>query len=134
MKGLKNADHTGNRAARWMRWTARGISSLVGAFFLLFVLGEVIWGRTPWSLEGAVLAGLVIVAVLGALIAWRWEGVGGTVLVIGAIALGIFACVTARFNKIGAMLIMGGPFLAAGILFLLSWRRSKGPRTPQNSA
>lgn len=71
------------------------------------------------------LAGLVIFAVLGILISWWREGIGGTVVVIGAVALGTFAYVTAGFNKGWAMLITGGPLLVIGLLFLASWRRSR---------
>lgn len=114
---------------KWIRWIARGIGSLAGAFWLLSLtvglIVELISGHTTWSLEGAILAGLVIITALGVLVAWRREGSGGMIVLIGAIALSTFAYVTARFNKIWAMLIAGGPFLVAGILFLTCWRRSK---------
>jgi hypothetical protein len=83
-----------------VRWIARGIGSLVGALFLLIGAVAAISDPMPWSLEGAMLAGLVVATVLGGLIAWWREGIGGTVLVIGAMALGTFAYVTARFNKV----------------------------------
>ncbi len=63
--------------------------------------------------------------MLGVLIAWRRERIGGTVMVIGAIALGTFAYVTAGHNKVFAVLVSGVPFLVPGILFLASWRRSR---------
>jgi len=46
-------------------------------------------------------------------------------VVIGAVALGTLAYVTAGFNKGWAMLITGGPLLVIGLLFLASWRRSR---------
>jgi len=126
---MASINYTGDRTTKWMRWIARGTGSLVGVLCLLIGIAEVIWGHTPPSPEasrqGAMLAGLVIFAVLGVLIAWWREGVGGTVVVIGAIALGTFAYVTAGRNKVWAMLITGGPFLVAGILFLACWRRSR---------
>ncbi len=82
---------------------------------------------SPWPLEGTMLAGLLIIMVLGVLIAWSREGVGGTLLVVGAIVLGAFSYVTAEHDKVGNMLFIGGPFLVAGILFLACWRRSEGP-------
>ena len=113
-------------ATKWVRWMARGIGSLAGAFWLLSLIVELIEGHSPWSPEGAMLMGLVIFVALGVLIAWRREGIGGLVVAIGALALCIFAYVTAGHNKGFAMLISGGPFLVAGILFLACWRRSKG--------
>jgi len=122
---MANTQYTSDRAAKWMRWIARGIGSLVGGLFLLIGIASAIFDPTPWSLEGAMLAGLGVFAVLGILIAWWREGIGGTVVLIGAIALGTFAYVTAGHNKVWAMLITGGPLLVAGLLFLASWWRSR---------
>ena len=126
---MASISYTGDRTTKWIRWIARGIGSLVAVLCLLIGIAEVIWSHTPPSPEasqqGAMLAGLVIFAVLGVLIAWWREGVGGTIVVIGAIALGTFAYVTAGHNKVWAMLITGGPFLVTGILFLACWRRSR---------
>ena len=68
---------------------------------------------------------LGVAAVVGVIIAWSREKIGGTVVLIGAIALSTFGYITAGFNKLFAMLVAGGPFLVAGILFLTSWRRSR---------
>ena len=72
------------------------------------------------------LAGLLIITVLGVLIAWTREGVGGTLLVVGAIALSASSYVIAEHDKVWNMLFMGGPFLVAGVLFLAYWRWSEG--------
>lgn len=113
-------------AARWMRWLGRGIGSFAGAWWLFIAIAEVIVDRTSWSLEGAVLGGLVGVTALGVLVAWWRERIGGTIVVVGAAALCVFAYVTAGYNKGLAVLISGGPFLVAGILFLESWRQRHG--------
>jgi hypothetical protein len=81
---------------------------------------------SPWPLEGTILAGLLIITVLGVLIAWSQEGMGGVLLIVGAIVLGTFSYLTAEQGKVWNMLLMGGPTLVAGILFLACWRRSKG--------
>lgn len=126
--------HTRDRAAKWMRWIARGIGTLTGVFCLLIGIAEVVWPHTPpapeASREGAMLAGLVSTNLLGVLIAWWREGIGGMVVVIGAMALGTFAYVTAGHNKVWAMLMAGGPFFVAGVLFLASWWRSRRPGPP----
>jgi len=83
---------------------------------------------SPWPLEGTILAGLLIITVLGVLIAWSREGIGGVLLVVGAIVLGAFSYVTAEHDKVGNMVFTGGPFLVAGILFLACWRGSEGRR------
>jgi hypothetical protein len=84
---------------------------------------------SPWPLEGTILAGLLIITVLGVLIAWIREGIGGMLLVGGAIVLGAFSYVTAEHDKVWNTLFMGGPFLVAGTLFLACWRQSQGRRT-----
>ena len=125
---MPNSDRVDDGPTKWMRWIARAIGSLVGVLWLLIGISEVVWPHTPpspeASLQGAILSGLGITTVLGVLIAWWRERVGGTVVVVGAIALSTFAYVTAGRNKVWAMLFTGGPFLVAGILFLASWRRS----------
>ena len=134
MASMQQATDT---TTKWMRWIARGIGSLAGTFWLLSLtvgltvglIAEVIGGHTTWSLEGAMLGGLVIFVALGVLVAWRREGTGGMIVLIGAIALCAFAYVTAGRNKVFAMLISGGPFLVAGILFLACWHRSERRQT-----
>ena len=83
---------------------------------------------SPWPLEGTILAGLLIITVLGVLIAWSRERVGGTLLLVGAIVLGTFSYLTAEQGKVWNILLMGGPTLMAGILFLACWRQSEGGR------
>jgi hypothetical protein len=84
---------------------------------------------SPWPLEGTILAGLLIITVLGLLIAWSREGIGGVLLIVGAIVLGAFSYVTAEHDKIWNVLLISGPFLLAGILFLACWRQSARRQT-----
>ena len=114
-----------DRTAKWVRWVARGIGSLAGVVWLFTIIAStVLEGSEEVTWEGGILAGLVIVATAGILIAWWQEGIGGTIAVIGGVALGVFASVSAGRNDAQAVLVSGGPFLIAGILFLTSWRRS----------
>jgi hypothetical protein len=83
---------------------------------------------SPWPLEGTILAGLLLITVVGVLIAWIREGIGGTLLVVGAIVLSAFSYVTAEHGKAWNTLFMSGLFLAAGILFLVCWRQSEEVR------
>jgi hypothetical protein len=72
-----------------------------------------------------VLAGLIVASALGVLLAWWREGIGGTILVICAVAHSTLATIASGHTKGFAMLITGGPLLVAGILFLASWWRSE---------
>jgi len=126
---MANTNNTGDRATRWVRWIARGIGSLVVALWLFMGIGYGIVESGPRTLEDAIMTGLIITSTLGVLIAWWREGIGGTVLVICAVAHSTFAYIVAGHNKGFAMLISGGPFSLIGILFLASWWRSRVEKT-----
>jgi predicted benzoate:H+ symporter BenE len=117
----------------WVHLVARLVGVLVGATFLFILVSELIMeattGNNPLEIEGAILAVLVIIGITGIVIAWRKEGIGGTIVTITAIALCVFAFVTAGRNKAFAVLVAGGPFLVTGILFLISFRKSKEMET-----
>ena len=125
---MANVNHTGDRAMKWMRWIARGVGSSVVALWLFMGIAYDIVESRLWTLEDAIMAGLVITSALGVLIAWWREGIGGTILVICAAAHSTFAYVVAGHNKALAMLISGGPFLLIGSLFLAIWWRLRHRR------
>ena len=122
---MTSAENTGDQAAKRMRWIARGVGSLAAAFWLFVGIVSAIVESRPLTLEGAIMAGLIISSALSVLIAWWREGVGGAIVVICAIAHSTFAYVASGHNQGFAMLISGGPFLLVGILFLASWWRSR---------
>jgi hypothetical protein len=131
---MANASDSSDRATNWIRWIARGTGSLVAAYWLLIGIASALSEGSPWTLQSAMMAGFVIATVLAVLIAWWREAVGGTIAVICGVALSTFAYVTAGHSKVLAMLVSGGPLLVAGVLFLVSWWRSRRARTHQDSA
>ncbi len=113
------------KAMKWMRWIARGIGSLAAALWLFVGIVSGISEPGPPTLEGVILAGLIVTSALAVALAW-WRGsIGGIVVIACGAAFSTFAYFTAGHNKGLAMLISGGPFLVAGILFLASWWRSR---------
>ena len=114
-----------DRAAKWMRRTARGIGALVAGLWLLSGVAHVAFEPAAWTSESAIMSVLVIASIIGVLVAWWREGLGGAILVIIGVAHSTFACFAAGHNILLAMLISGGPFLLVGGLFLASWRRSR---------
>jgi len=122
---MMNAKCTSDRATKWMRWIARVLGTLASVFWVTALTLSAIFEKGPITPEGVMLAGLVATNAVGVFIAWRRERIGGTVTVIGAVALCVFAFVTAGHNKGFAMLVSGGLFLIPGILFLASWRRTR---------
>ena len=129
---MANNKKTIDKTTKVIHWTARVLGSVSGAFWVLaLTLSTIVEYKkgvepTPEAkLEGTVLGFLIAVVVIGVIIAWFREGIGGFITLIGAVALSIFAYISAGHNKIFAMLTSGIPFLIAGILFLISWWRRK---------
>jgi hypothetical protein len=125
---------TGNRATTWIRRIARGIGTFVAAYWLFIGIIGAVSGREPWTLESAMIASFIIVLVAAVITAWWREGVGGTILVVCGAAFSTFAYFTAGHNQAIAVLVSGAPFLVAGVLFLVSWRRSRRSEIRQNLA
>lgn len=109
-----------------MRWVARAIGLVAaGCWAVPLGAGLVMGDAAAVSGEGIALSGLILFTVLGLVIAWRNEHAGGTIVVAGALALSVFAYLTAGHNKALAVLVSGVPFLVSGVLFLASSRRRR---------
>jgi len=109
---------------RILRRIAQMWSLLSIAFVLLFVIGELFnpSGPAPTPAEWVGLAFFPIGVVVGLVLAWRWEGIGG-----GTAVLSLLAFYTWEFICRGDF--PGGPFFllvaAPGFLFLIYWARSR---------
>jgi hypothetical protein len=100
-------------------------------FWLWFGIGSAYAenaGLLNWLMHILVPAGIF---VLSTLVAWRWEGVGGALLALeGLAALGFILRAFLPTNSTASGLVLMGltlglPPLAAGILFLVCWRKSR---------
>jgi hypothetical protein len=121
-----------DRISNNMRWTARIIGLIIGLIWLSQVPGILEFSNIPLPLW--IQAALLITPMVGVLIAWRWEAIGGAILIIGAIlfvTLPNIAFAAAgreiKFGLSGVLILL--PILVAGILFLICWRRSKSSKT-----
>ena len=121
---------TPHLTASVVRWTARALGTFIAGMLLLFMIGE---HYNPFTMRpfDAVHTMFMPVAVLvGLLLAWRWELLGGAVATGGMI--GWYALLFARSGQLGAG---WAPLLITlpGLLFILSWllrRRTNVPVTP----
>ena len=100
---------TKNSWRRWLRLTGLvlGVLSVGGMLFMLWCfvsLGD------PWTILLLILIPISIVVV-----AWKWELIGGLLL----IAEGTWFLVFAYFP--GFFYLFSWPALVAGVLFLVSW-------------
>jgi hypothetical protein len=107
-------------------WTPRILCMLFAGFLSIFaadVFGE---HYGFWKTILALLIHLIPTWILLIMLAisWRWERLGG-ILFIG---LGVFYMVTTwgRFDG-EAYLLIGGPPILIGVLFLLNWRCRREP-------
>ena len=115
----------------WQRSTARILMIIAIVFWLWFGIGSAYVERAGplnWLMHILVPGGIFM---LSALVAWRWQGIGGALLVLeGIAALGFIvrAFLWGRFTTSTLTLMcltLGLPPLVAGILFLLSWYKSR---------
>ncbi|HID52576.1 MAG TPA: hypothetical protein EYP41_11130 [Anaerolineae bacterium] len=73
------------------------------------------------SLMAKAAVGFLLLAVLGLVLAFRWEKWGGILAIVGGLGLGFIAFVpTGSWIK---GLFYSGPFLITGLLSLAAWRR-----------
>ncbi|NNG15841.1 MAG: hypothetical protein HKM89_05110, partial [Gemmatimonadales bacterium] len=69
----------------------------------------------------AQIATLILIA-LGVAAAWRWEGPGGSIMLVGSVALGVFAAL--QHQPLVAFL-PALAFLVPAVAFLVAWQRTR---------
>jgi hypothetical protein len=112
-----------------LAYSARTLTALCALFWIWFgVASGIAEGLSPAGVVFHTAPGVFLAAMLA--VAWRWEGLGGTLLIAsglliallyGAMAIGRLPLGTVVF----VLLTMAAPPLAAGALFLLDSERFK---------
>ena len=117
-----------------LRWTARGLSIVTGAVFLLIIGLALTNEDKPGgaAVPVLVLLGLTMVASFAV---WRWERIGGLHVILLASSLTIAAYSASRSFGLGSAsflpaFLYGGPFLVVGTLF---WLSGRDPAPPSRS-
>lgn len=87
-----------------LRWMARSIGTALLLLIVILAIGE-----------GGVLGAALWMMLIGQVVAWKWEGIGG-ILILGGFA--VFATPPFRFN------IVFGSWLVTGLLYLVCWWRT----------
>jgi hypothetical protein len=107
-----------NTFARVLLWTPRLLGILVCLFLGLFALDAFSEGKPVLQALTDFAIHLLPVAVLVAVVmaSWRWEWLGAFV----SIALAVVYA-TVFTNRIDWILVISGPLLVVGALFLWSW-------------
>jgi hypothetical protein len=145
---MLNTNDDGDRATKWMRWSARVWGTLIVAVTLLVLIGYA-WN---WVTAGKADPNAAVdyppienlpplfslLSALGLGVAWRWEGLGGAIAVVFSLAalpvLLIHWPIAYEFPRYlvapyGIWLIIAIP----GILFLMCWWRSRTRAIAQHS-
>jgi hypothetical protein len=134
VKGNGNRD----RMTKWIRWIARIWSLPIMAYALLLLVGYACnWMTTgvadPYAVEDyppteALPPILMFLSVLGLGIAWHWERLGGTIVVVFQLAalplLLVHSPLTHDFPRLVVPYLLSIIVTIPGVLFLVCWRRS----------
>ena len=104
------------------RWTARIVGTTILVLIFAIAVGEGVPNPINQPLDVKLLSVAMLAMVFGLAVAWKWESVGG-ILILGG--LGFFAMV----NRGIKLNVVFGPMLAVGLLYVAcgSWRaRARG--------
>ena len=96
------------------RWTARTISLPLFVLLILLTLGDDAPNPLTASPREWLFGTVVLTMLLGLVLAWKWEGVGGLLILCG---LGLFATAVERF----LLNIVFTPWLVMGVSYLVCW-------------
>ena len=113
---------------RILYWAPRLICILNIVFISLFALDAFDPDLTIWQQIGGFLIHMIpsFILLAALLIAWKWEMVGGIIFIVLGLILSSFLFVhnykmnDSLWLTLGIVLLMGFPFVLAGILFVLS--------------
>jgi hypothetical protein len=108
-----------------MRWTARLLALVAMGLFVWFAVefgGEVLTDLS-WGPQGIPLLFGLIVALVGLLIAWRWEMVGGVMAMGGSLLIMALVCLGSGLDMLFCAVLFTLPILiAAGLYLGCCWR------------
>ena len=123
---MRTAFEAMDRGADYIRWAARVTGLLVVVVFLLILI-LAFTNEDGIQAQAVPKVILLMVAICSVGVAWRWERVGGAILVASAVALGLSMYPSYPiFGPVGFLLVVliYPPLpLISGVLFLLSSRR-----------
>jgi hypothetical protein len=111
-----------------VRWVARALGLALIGIVLLFFIGEgVLGGDMPnlltMSLSEDFMLLALLMTLLGIVVAWHWEGIGG-LLIVGSVLL--FESINALALGHWRVGVLDPFFLLVGLLFLWIWWHTVG--------
>ena len=128
---MENEEITRDYERKAIRNVARGISSVVAGFILIFAVGQwiqelsVVRLTQGWRLLTTGMAVYCLLIAVGSGIGWWRENIGGTILIIAGLGMLLAMFIFLAPQDYWMSLIFSLPFLLSGILYLMYWKRSK---------
>ena len=108
------------KSINWLRWLARAISTLAASFISIMGIGYAFTESGPVTLESVMVGVAFTGIVIAVVICWWREKTGAIILIIWSVLFMIYMYTVVERNAVWVMLIIAGPFLISGILFLIS--------------
>jgi hypothetical protein len=131
---MENEEITRDYERRAIRNVARGISSVMAGFILLFAVGQWITelsaGRLTqeWELSTTGMAVYCLLIAVGSGLGWWRENIGGTIITIAGLGMLLAVFIFLSPQDYWISLIFSLPFLLSGIFYLIYWKRSKSSK------
>jgi hypothetical protein len=134
---MAKVDSTGDRIAKWMRGIAVVLALSWAGFWTFFGIASGIAERVSpvGVLYHSIFPGLIF--LVSAIVAWRWGFIGGILLIVESLL--VFVAYPIMFGQmpllimVFTLLTLALPPLIAGLLFLVSHRTSKKPKSSQTT-
>lgn len=108
---------TERRIVTVLRWTARIIGVAIFILIVALAVGEGVPNPLSMSVQEDLIGLAFLTMTVGLLVGWKWEGLGG-LLIIGG--FGLFAIVNRPF-RVNAVIVT---WVVTGLLYLVCWWRS----------
>lgn len=133
---MTSVRHTTDQGTKWMRFMAWALTLMWAGFWTPLLVARILFDPPlaarlmKEDARALLIEGLLFLGLwFGTVLPWRWEAVGGAVLVLESVAFFIWLPVEVpnAIAKTMPVLLIG---LAAGILFLASWWKSRTWETP----
>ena len=113
---MSNPGKLENKFFLVLRWIARIVGSLTALMIVFFGIAYSIEGDPP----KASVVSIFVIWVVGVVLSWKWEGIGGGLLLLSSIIFYIFVPDALDWPP--------NPLIAfpiTGILFLICWWKSR---------
>lgn len=112
-------------AYKELRWILRGLSGIIIAFSIFMFVGESNFGETPgksFTINEIMQLSPMGIGLIGLILAWKWELIGGTIALVPFIVLAII-----EPTILQAPVMFVWPLTA--ILFIVLWALSRTTAT-----